>query len=150
MDGSDDDKPLSDTIVDPATQEPAVPAEEPTTKPTKTTGAADKDKEKEPSAAVISPPFSLIHRFTPPEKSHCYMMGTVNGLPKKIVTNISVQMSHDFVKIMNYLLEEAKAGKFATKGEAVKRRNEMLAAQPAAPAESGSTAVLAESGEDVY
>ena len=74
------------------------------------------------------------------------MMGTVSGLPKKIVTNVSVQLSHDFSKIMQHLLAEANAGKFATKGEAVKRRNQMLAAQPAAPAESGATAALAESG----
>ena len=63
------------------------------------------------------------------------MMGTVTGEPKKIVTNVSVQMSHDFSKIMQQILGEANEGRFATKGEPVQRRDQLV--DQAAPADSG-------------
>ena len=68
------------------------------------------------------------------------MLGTVGGHPKQIVTNVSVQMSHNFSKIMQQLLQEANEGRFATKSEAVQRRDNILKTQPAAPADSGTTA----------
>ena len=81
-------------------------------------------------------------------------MATVAGEPKTFVTNVSVQMSHSFSKIMQQMLQEAKGGRFATKGGAVKRRDQLVgetAAQavpadesaptePAAPAEESAPA----------
>ena len=72
------------------------------------------------------------------------MMGTVAGHPKKIVTNVSVQMSHDFSKIMQQLLKEANEGRFATKSEAVKRRDHLVEQSPAAPADPAAPAGSAE------
>ena len=54
------------------------------------------------------------------------MMGTVDGIQKKIITNISVFMSHDFSKLMQQLANEAKEGLFSTKGEAVQRRDQLI------------------------
>ena len=57
------------------------------------------------------------------------------------MTNVSVQMSHSFSKIMQQMLQEAKEGRFATKGDAVKRRDQLVgeATPQAEPAEeSGS------------
>ena len=72
-------------------------------------------------------------------------MATVAGEPKTFVTNVSVQMSHSFSKIMQQMLQEAKGGMFATKGDAVKRRDQLVgeaapqAAEPqAAPAEEST------------
>ena len=56
-------------------------------------------------------------------------MGTVGGEPKKIITNISVTMSHDFVNIMAILHGDAKAGRFSTKGDAVHKRDEIIHAE---------------------
>ena len=76
------------------------------------------------------------------------MMGTVGDEPKKIVTNISVQMSHHFTTIMQQLLKEANEGRFATKNEAVQRRDHLLGEgvgePPAGPADSGAPAAPAE------
>ena len=85
---------------------------------------------------TIQAPFSLNHRWTPPEKSQDYLMGTVNGDTdgKQIITNTSVAMSHDFSAIMQGLLKEAKAGHFKTRGDAVRRRDELIKAAPAATA----------------
>ena len=53
------------------------------------------------------------------------------------MTNVSVQMSHSFSKIMQQMLQEAEEGRFATKSDAVKRRDQLVgeAAPQAAPAE---------------
>ncbi len=53
-------------------------------------------------------------------------MATVADEPKTFVTNVSVQMSHSFSKIMQQMLQEAKEGRFATKGDAVKRRDQLV------------------------
>ena len=97
----------------------------------------------------LSPPFSLTHRFTPPEKSQCYLMATVAGEPRTFVTNVSVQMSHSFSKIMQQMLQEAKEGRFGTKGDAVKRRNQLVgeAAPPAVLPVDESQAAPAEESE---
>ena len=67
------------------------------------------------------------------------MMGTVAGEPKPFVTNVSVQMSHDFSTIMQQVLKEAKAGRFATNGEAVRRRDQLLGNQADTMVDSGAT-----------
>ena len=76
-------------------------------------------------------------------------MGTFAGGPKQFVTNVSVQMSHKFSTIMQQLMHEALEGKFDNKGEAVRRRDQLLAeSKQAAPADSDARAVselLAES-----
>ena len=89
--------------------------------------AARKDEVPVTETSPISPPFSLVHRFKPIEKAQCYMMGTFAGEPKTFVTNVSVQMSHDFSNIMQQLLQEANEGKFDNKGEAVRRRDHLVA-----------------------
>ena len=66
-------------------------------------------------------------------------MATVAGEPKTFVTNVSVQMSHSFSTIMQQMLQEAKDGRFATKGDAVKRRDQLVgeaATQAVSAAES--------------
>ena len=47
---------------------------------------------------------------------------------KKIITNINVNMSKDYSPIMMAMLNEAKAGKYKSKGEAIDRRDELLEA----------------------
>ena len=82
-------------------------------------------------------------------------MSTFAGEPKQFVANVSVQMSHKFSTIMQQLLHEALEGRFATKQDAVMRRDQLLAeskkqAAPAdsdAPADSVATAVPAEPAE---
>ena len=59
--------------------------------------------------------------------AQCYMAGTVDGAPKKFITNVSVRMSVCFCNIMADLLKEANAGASATKGQAIDRRDELLA-----------------------
>ena len=66
------------------------------------------------------------------------MMGTVDGAPNKIVTNVSVRMSYDFTKIMRILLQEAMDGNFATKGQAVARRDQLVYEDPAEPVEESA------------
>ena len=95
--------------------------------------AAAKNKEAN-NDLPISEPFRLIHRFKPPEKVQSYMMGTVGGKSKTFVTNVSVQMSRNFSKVMQQVLKEAQEGKFATRCEAVKRRDELVAETLAGPA----------------
>ena len=88
---------------------------------------------------MVGPPFSLHHRWRPLEKAQCYLCGTVVGEPKKIITNVSVQMSNHFFKIMESFYKEARAGVFTTKGDVVNRRGELLsviAEQPDEPAEA--------------
>ena len=75
--------------------------------------------------AQILPPFNLVTRFNPPHKAQCYMMGMVDN-KKKFVTNVAVSMSGAFIKIMQQLLVEAREGRFTTKDDAVKRRDELL------------------------
>ena len=64
-------------------------------------------------------------------------MGTVNGDTdtKKFIVNTSVGMSHDFSTLMQGLLKEAKAGRFSTRGDAVRRRDELVKNTPAVTAE---------------
>ena len=93
---------------------------------------------------VLAPPYSLRHRWEPSHLSQCYMLGTVGGKPKTFITNVSVGMAHDFLKIMQQILEEAKEGRFHTKDQAVKRRDELVKESQAAPAE---VALLAHSVE---
>ena len=72
------------------------------------------------------------------EKSQCYLMGTVADQPKTFITNVSVTMSHDFCRLMQQILKEANDNKFATKGEIVQRRDELVAeTNPAATALAG-------------
>ena len=90
----------------------------------------------------LGPDFSLIHRWTPACKAQAYIMGTVSGSPtKRFITNMSVTMSHQFSTIMQNLLEEARQGKFKTRGELINRRNELLEIQqPAVTAEEAAEA----------
>ena len=74
----------------------------------------------------IGPPYRITHRSIPPERAQAYILGTVNGERKKIVTNINVNMSKDYSPIMVAMLEEAKAGKYKNKGQAIDRRDELL------------------------
>ena len=77
--------------------------------------------------AQIMPPFNLVTRFNPPHKAQCYMMGWIDGgIRKEFVTNVTVGMSTAFIKIMQQLLVEAREGRFTTKNDAVKRRDELL------------------------
>ena len=95
----------------------------------------------------LGPDFSLIHRWTPACKAQAYIMATVNGSPtKRFITNMSVTMSHKFSTIMQNLLEEARQGKFKTRGELINRRNEFLdIQQPAVTADGAAeTAVDAD------
>ena len=77
-------------------------------------------------------------------------MATVAGEPKTFVTNVSVQMSHSFSKIMQQMLQEAKEGRFATKGDAVKRRDQLVgeAAPQAVPADESQAAPAEESAPE--
>ena len=59
------------------------------------------------------------------------MMGTVDGISKKIITNISVTMSHNFADLMAILQAEARDGRFSTKADAVRKRDELIKAKPA-------------------
>ena len=63
------------------------------------------------------------------------MLATVGGEKKRFVTNVTVQMSPNFSSIMQQLLSEARAGKFATKADAIKRRDELVAMEEMTPAE---------------
>ena len=86
----------------------------------------------------VTGPYSLHHRWKPFETSPCYIMGTVGGQPKTFITNVSVSMSHDFCKLMMQILQEANENKFATKGDIVQRRDDLLAeASAAATAPAG-------------
>ena len=66
------------------------------------------------------------------------MLGTVAGEPKNIVTNVSVQMSHDFSKIMQQILRGANEGKLVAKSEAVQRRDQLVGKRPVVPADSAA------------
>ena len=84
---------------------------------------------------TIAPPFKLIHRWKPLEKAQCYMMGVVGDeVKQKIITNISAAMHKDFSSLMQQVVKEANDMAFKTKGDAVRRRDELLMT-PAAPAE---------------
>ena len=74
------------------------------------------------------------------------MMGTVGGEPKKIITNISVTMSYDFVNLMAILHCDANAGRLRTKGDAVHKRDELIHAKRDAdkPAETAADASIAQ------
>ena len=71
-----------------------------------------------------------------------FLIGNANGIPHKFITGAVVTMSHDFSNIMQTLLEEARAGHFATNGEVIQRRNMLLGHDPyvrkppAAPADA--------------
>ena len=54
------------------------------------------------------------------------MEGTVDGEHKKNVTNVTVTMTHAFCDVMAKLKYEADWRFITTKGEAVRRRNELV------------------------
>ena len=63
------------------------------------------------------------------------MMGVVGDEVKpKIITNISAAMHKDFSSLMQQIVKEANDMAFKTKGDAVRRRAELLMT-PAASAE---------------
>ena len=75
------------------------------------------------------------------------MTGFLEGHEKRsLITNISASMTKDFCTIMDKILIEANAGAFSTKGDAVRRRDELLellndlaeTAEPAAVAPAAS------------
>ena len=73
--------------------------------------------------------------------SHCWRRA------QKFITNVSVQMSFHFIKIMEGVFEEAVAGAFFTKSNAIHRRDELLnviAEQPDEPAETAEQPDTAE------
>ena len=79
------------------------------------------------------------------------MMGSVDGEPKKIIANISVGMSFQFSSHMQTLLSEAKSGAFSTKGDAVRRRDELIltpAATAVAETDPAATAVAGEETQE--
>ena len=86
---------------------------------------------------TVGPPFTLQYHWTPPAKSSAYLMGIINGdtsqtrRKKKFITSISVGKSLDFSTLMQGLLTEAKAGHFKTRGDAVRRRDELIGTTPA-------------------
>ena len=134
---STDDKPLGetpipetlvDTLVD---SQPAATAKVPNgiaKKAAKCQRAKAKAKTKKISDEdEVTSPYSLHHRWKPMEKAQCDIMGTVADQPKTFITNVSVSMSHDFCKLMMQILQEANENKFATKGEIVQRRDELVA-----------------------
>ena len=138
---SQDGTALTDTLSDSLdTQPQAVPAK--ATAKAKRGAAKAGKKPTFGDTAKLSPPFSLTHRFTPPEKSQCYLMATVAGEPRTFVTNVSVQMSHSFSKIMQQMLQEAKEGRFAIKADALKRRDFLVgeATSQAVPADESQAA----------
>ena len=160
---STDDKPLGetpipetlvDTLVD---SQPAATAKVPNGIAKKAARAKAKAKAKKISDEdEVTGPFSLHHRWKPFEKSQCYIMGTVGGQPKTFITNCSVSMNHDFCKIMMQILQEANENKFATKGDVVQRRDDLLAEASAAatapageniPAATATPAATAAAGE---
>ena len=147
---STDDKPLGetpipetlvDTLVD---SQPAVTAKVPNgvakkaAKCQMATAKAKANTKETSGEDQVTGPYSLHHRWKPFEKSQCYIMGTVGGQPKTFITNVSVAMSHDFCKLMMQILQEANENKFATKGDIVQRRDELVAkASAAATAPAG-------------
>ena len=77
------------------------------------------------------------------------MMGKVEGDDtRSSITKMSVQMNTKFCDLMQILLEDAKAGRIATKGDAIKRRAELVTtpAEPAAAAERVQEADVGEAG----
>ena len=86
-----------------------------------------KRKQEKDINSQLEPPFHLVNRWHPPHKAQCYMMGWIRGgIKKEFVTNVTVVMSPAFIKIMQQLLVEAREGRFTTKNDAVKRRDELL------------------------
>ena len=79
------------------------------------------------------------------------MLGTVDGKPKTFITNVSVKMSHNFSTVMQRILKEANAGRFATKGDAVKRRDQLVGeAAPQAVSTAESQAAPAKESTPWY
>ena len=146
-------QPSADTQAETAKGKPKEGAK---AKPKKTPAKAKGAVKPKPNAGddgddpKIEPPFSLHYRWQPKEKSQCYMMGTVAGEPKKIITNISVTMSHDFVNLMAILHGDANAGRLRTKGDAVHKRDELINAKRGevihadTPAETAADASIAQ------
>ena len=64
------------------------------------------------------------------------MIGTVGGEPRR-VAGVGATMTRYFSDTMEVLLSEANAGNFATKAEAIERRNELVKKPPVAPAAAG-------------
>ena len=95
--------------------------------------------------ASITPPFNLTHRFKPAHLAQCYMTGIVDG-HKEFVTNVTANMNKDFSQIMQQVLTEAREGRFATKGDAVRRRGELVGITSSEPDRSKTTS---DGGQDV-
>ena len=74
------------------------------------------------------------------------MLATVNGEPRTFVTNVSVQMSFTFSAVMHKLVKEANEGRFATKGDAIQRRDELLRDQPGETVDSQATSASEPAG----
>ena len=79
-----------------------------------TVGQARNKKQEANMDALVLPPFNLTQRFTPIPKAQVYMCGQIAG-KKQFVTNVTANMSKDFVTIMNQILAEAREGQFSTK-----------------------------------
>ena len=73
--------------------------------------------------------------------------GDGGGGKKKIITNISVRMNHGFVQLMQLLQTEANNGNFRTKGDAVRRRDELLQATENEPASREPNDTVPDGGE---
>ena len=77
------------------------------------------------------------------------MMGKLeDNDTKSSLAKMSVQMNKKFCDLMQILLEDAKAGRIATRGDVIKRRDELATtpAEPAAAAESVQEAGVGEAG----
>ena len=109
----------------------------------------------DPQHCPISPPFKLTYRWKPSHNAQCYMSGTIQGTEDRIVTNMSVNMSHNYTVLMGRVHAEAVAGKFPTKGDAVRRRDELLAEERAVTADANNEhaagdAALKVEGTDIH
>ena len=75
---------------------------------------ANRNRDEDCRSQAIGPPFTLQHRWNPLHNAQAILLGTVDGDPKKFVTNVSVYMSKAFHKIMASMLEEAIGGAVKT------------------------------------
>ena len=88
---------------------------------------------------MIGPPFKLCRKSL-----HCTrLIGTVGGKPGRFITSMNARQTILFNELMVLIGAEAKVGAFTTKGDAIKRRFELLlrveAAAPVDTAEHADT-----------
>ena len=133
--GSPDDKG-SDTDAQPKLKASAATAKGTAGRNARTKGNAKDKAEAEAKATEkqedldrdrnlsVGPPFRLRHRIKG-DTTLCALIGKFSSGSWPIV-GTSIHASSNFEKIMTTILEEANAGAFTTKGQAIDRRNELV------------------------